>query len=258
MIFMKKGIDVYSGDGDIDYNKLNVDFIMIRAGYGKVYDDKLERNVVECLKRSIPFGFYWFSYALSIADAEIEAKMCCDIADKYKPELPLAYDWEYESDNWCARNGINNSNMINKARAFLNYVDMRGYIPMLYTNLDYWNKGFSQLGNQFDIWFANYDTSKPTINCYMHQYTDKLNINGYYFDGDIIYSESEIDNKAKLKKRILNKVSNYLYNKYYRLAEEIIDGVYGDKTTIPTRKENVEAAGYDYDVAQIFVTEILQ
>jgi GH25 family lysozyme M1 (1,4-beta-N-acetylmuramidase) len=37
---MYKGIDVSAWQGDIDYDKLNVDFVIIRAGHGQKTIDK--------------------------------------------------------------------------------------------------------------------------------------------------------------------------------------------------------------------------
>lgn len=59
----RKGIDVSSWQGNIDWNKVkksDIDFVIIRCGYGsdiKSQDDsKWERNVEECERLGIPYG----------------------------------------------------------------------------------------------------------------------------------------------------------------------------------------------------------
>ena len=64
-----KGIDVSEHQGVIDWDKLaasgEVDFVMIRAGYGQGTQDEFWLdNVAACTRLGIPFGVYWFSYAL--------------------------------------------------------------------------------------------------------------------------------------------------------------------------------------------------
>ena len=40
------------------------------------------------------------------------------------------------------------------------------------------------------------------------------------------------------------------------IAREVIDGKWGGKTTKPTRKELLEAAGYNYDAIQRIVNQL--
>ena len=56
-----KYIDVSEHQGIIDWEKVKVDGVMIRAGYGKQQDKYWEMNVNECNRLNIPCGAYWFS-----------------------------------------------------------------------------------------------------------------------------------------------------------------------------------------------------
>ena len=67
---MLKGIDVSEHQGTIDWNQVkgNIDFAILRAGYGNNNIDKqFIRNICECNRLGIPVGIYWFSYAYTIA-----------------------------------------------------------------------------------------------------------------------------------------------------------------------------------------------
>ena len=75
----KKGIDVSVYQGDIDWAKAKkeIDFAILRVGYGqdiKSQDDsKWSKNVKGCIDNNIPYGVYIYSYATTVAAAKGEA-----------------------------------------------------------------------------------------------------------------------------------------------------------------------------------------
>ena len=71
---MSKGIDVSKWQGNIDWSKVDVDFVIIRAGVSLDKDVKFEQNYAGCKKYKIPCGVYFYSYAKTVAEAEKEAK----------------------------------------------------------------------------------------------------------------------------------------------------------------------------------------
>ncbi len=101
-----KGIDVSEHNGVIDWEKVKasgVGFAMIRAGYGKGNIDKqFVRNAQECTRVGMPFGVYWFSYAVTEEEVEREAEHCLNAVKPYHLDLPIAYDFEYDSVNNAA------------------------------------------------------------------------------------------------------------------------------------------------------------
>ena len=64
-----RGIDIseFNGDVNIDALKGQIDFVIIRCGYGSNYtnqdDTQYENNVRKCLAAGIPYGVYLYSYA---------------------------------------------------------------------------------------------------------------------------------------------------------------------------------------------------
>ena len=97
---MFNGIDVSRHQGTIDWNsvKPNIDFAIIRAGFGKNnIDAKARRNVSECERLGIPYGLYWFSYALHPEMAKKEAEYMIDFIGEHRPEYPIVYDFEYDT-----------------------------------------------------------------------------------------------------------------------------------------------------------------
>ena len=120
---MKKYIDVSEHNGDIDWERVkgSIDGAILRAGYGKGNaDKKFTRNAAECNRLGIPCGAYWFSYALTPEMAAAEAKALLEAVKPYRMELPLAFDFEYDSVRVAARNGVTITKELasNMVRAF--------------------------------------------------------------------------------------------------------------------------------------------
>lgn len=209
-----KGIDISTWQGDISWNKVkDIDFVIIRAGFGKnTLDNRAIKNIEGCKKNNIPFGLYWFSYALSVEDSKQEANYLCDLADKYKITFPvLGYDWEYDSDNKAQQKGVNitNDKRYQFGKAFLEIIKKRGYNPLLYVNYDYLNKGFKELANTYDVWFANPGGKKPDIkNLAFWQYSWEGKISGINADVDMnyCYKNYTTNNNQKKESSLNNKI----------------------------------------------------
>lgn len=254
-----KGIDVSEFNGKINWDNVNVDFALIRGGFGdNTIDSQFYNNVEGCIKHKIPFGLYWFSYAVSEYKATIEADCVCDLAEIYG-NIPIAFDFEGDSDKYASRIGYNLSNIdrTNIALTFLRRVKERGFTPILYTNYDYYaHKGFNdtRLRENFKYWYAQYDVDEPetiSANVCIWQYGQE-NISGVgNCDVNIMYDN--IFNSSMLNNMIENfKTEQMPY--YLRKAFEVIEGVYGNDKE---RVRNLRAKGYDAEIVQFIVNKIL-
>ena len=264
----KKGIDVSTHNGKIDWTKVKgeIDFAMIRAGYSRTFDAQATNNINGCRANHIPYGLYWFSYALSVEDAIKEANTLCDFADMCDASYPLAYDWEYDSDNYAAKCGVKMTNAKREqfAKAFLNRVEERGYYAMIYTNLDYLSKGFANLISRYDLWLANWGVPKPAKTCGIWQTTDSAYVGGIgKCDFDMSYKDYPSIIKAmkinktptnKNSENTLEKTKDKYWEKYMNVAKEVIAGKYGVN---PARKEKLKSLGYDYDLVQEIVNVLV-
>lgn len=223
---MKKGIDVSSYNGTIEWPTVanEIDFAMIRAGYGKNHIDvKAIDNMNGCNLNSIPFGLYWFSYALSPDDALDEADYTCNIADLYAPTLPIAFDWEYGSDRYAKQMGANitNEKRIKICESFLSRVKARGYQPMIYTNPDYLeNMGLKHILVPHDLWLAVWGKTEPNRSYDIWQHSSNgsvLGINGSV-DMNIMKKDYTINAKKKLTNEEKDKFISALcalYRQYF-------------------------------------------
>lgn len=257
------GVDVSEHNGDIIWGEVRnkINFAIIRAGYGAGNIDKqAAKNINGCIKNNIPFGLYWFSYALNETAAKNEANYLCDIADKFNPSLPLVFDYEYDSDEYFKRKyGIPQTDIKRKliAKAFLDRVDQRGYTPMLYTNLDYLTKGFADLQNLYPLWLAQWGDKTPTIKFDIWQKTNKAKISGINGNVDLNETEKKYVTKnvtANWKKAIEN-IDESVWEEYYKIALDIINGKYG---VGENRKSIISQMGKDYKIAQSIVNWLLK
>ncbi len=173
-----RGMDVSKFQGTIDWSKVSgIDFVLVRAGYGNDISQKdpmFDTNVKGALSRGIAVGAYWFSYAVSVADAAKEAAVFSQILAPYKGKLtfPVAFDYEYDSVGYAQKQGLNPSNDLidGIAHAFLDEMKKRGWFVNLYTNCDFIRSGkFSATTiKSYDVWLADY-SGAPDYPCSIQQ-----------------------------------------------------------------------------------------
>lgn len=122
------GIDVSKHNGAIDWQKVKasgIDFAIIRAGYGKSISQKdktFEQNYAGATAQGIPVGAYWYSYAVTPAEAEQEAHVFLEAIKGKKFDFPVYLDIE---ERKTFNTGKNNVNAI--IRAFCDVVEKAGY-----------------------------------------------------------------------------------------------------------------------------------
>lgn len=165
---MFKGVDVSRHQGIIDWDKFledeHSDFVIIRAGFGNNnIDAQAVRNVAECERLGIPYGLYWFSYALTPEMARREAEYLSDFASGIKPLYPLVYDFEYDSVAHAVKNGVKISRdfVLNCTEQFCHRLEELGFYAMFYCNNDYYQRYYqaSKVAEKYDMWYARYASS---------------------------------------------------------------------------------------------------
>ena len=183
---MLKGIDISEHQGRIDWNKVkdHVDFVMLRAGYGRNNIDKqFIRNIEECNRLCIPVGIYWFSYAWNTEMARNEARYVLEAIKGYRVDYPISYDLEYDTLNYASKNGVTigkrlATDMIN---AFCSTIEQAGYKAMNYANPDFINNKFYNNEVNYPLWLAWYGVSEDRAKAYnpsMWQYSESGSIPG--------------------------------------------------------------------------------
>ena len=174
-----KYIDVSKFQGRIDWEKVkqtDVAGVMIHAGYGQGnIDEQFVRNISECNRLNIPCGIYWFGYAYTKQMALSEAFYALKAVAPYRLELPIAYDWEYDSERVAKNHGITPTpQLVNTlVKTFCGAIENDGYYAMNYTNLDFLGRLMTDV-KAYDLWLAQWNgnpsTAKPSRSCGIWQW----------------------------------------------------------------------------------------
>jgi GH25 family lysozyme M1 (1,4-beta-N-acetylmuramidase) len=260
---MLKGIDVSKHDGVIDWQKVKnsgqVDFVIIRAGYGKLASQKdvqFERNYSECKKYGIPVGAYWYSYAHSVEEMKQEANVFLSVIKGKQFEYPIYLDFEEKSQFNMGKNAC-----ISMAKAFLKVLEDNGCYAGMYCSSSYLKNYFDDsIKNNYTIWVAHYGVSKPTYTgpYDIWQYTSEGTIPGINHRCDLNYSY-KTDFPETIKKAGLNGFKAEQQNQELKPIDEIVKEVFEGKWgNGADRKARLSAAGYNYDEIQKAVNKALE
>ena len=181
-----KVIDVSEHNGVIDYydaKKDGIEGVIIRAGYGKGnVDKKFTTNINGAMQAGLHIGIYWFSYAYTEKMAKREAEYVNDIIMPYKPylDMPVFFDWEYDSMKFAKKNGaeVGKNEITNMTKAFCEEITALGYDAGYYLNLDYSKRFYDEdILTEYKRWFARY-TKAEQKDCYLWQYSSSGKVAG--------------------------------------------------------------------------------
>lgn len=158
---LAKGIDVSYSQSVVDWDKVKssgmVDFVLIRAGYGRELsqkDSQFERNYDECKRLGIPCGAYWYSYAKSTEEAKQEAKVFLQVIKGKSFEYPVYIDLEEKSQFALGKKICSDI-----VQAFCDVMENAGYYAGLYCSTSYLDSHISDsIKNRYAIWVAQYNS----------------------------------------------------------------------------------------------------
>lgn len=168
-----RGVDVSAHQKEIDWRRVaaaGMDFAMIRAGYrgytlGTITKDEyFDANMSGALANGMDVGVYFFSQALTPAEAEEEARVLLEWIGDYKVTYPVVFDWE-EQDKENSRTRNTDGNTVTAcALAFCRVIKEAGYTPMTYGSPSKIYEGglaLEYLGDYPAFWLAHY--TKETL-----------------------------------------------------------------------------------------------
>lgn len=191
---MLKGIDVSTFQGKVDWEqaKNEIDFAIIRLGFGNnTLDNTAKRNIEEFNRLGIPYGVYWFSYAYTVDIAKTEAQSAIKYLKELgaNPSYPVYFDWEYASRDYAKKYGVTVSNdlLCKMAVAFCEEIKAAGYYPGIYTNPDFVQHHYGKdIFKTYDLWLAHWAT-KPGYDANVWQYSDQGKVAGINGKVDMDY-----------------------------------------------------------------------
>lgn len=196
------GIQVNSQKGEIDWTQVaqsGVDFAMVRVGWrqydsGRIMlDETFEANIQGATAAGLPVGVYFFSKAITDAEAEEEATFVLEQIRDYQISYPVAVIWEYdrkddgtidESRRTVRCNGDQVTGFID---TFCGKMSAAGYDTAYLCDktMGYESLDLSRLSG-YDMWYSEFQPAPSFRYAYtMWQYTDAGEVPGISQNVDI-------------------------------------------------------------------------
>lgn len=155
-----RGIDISKWNANLDFKRLKADgieFAMIRAGLGTQTDPMFQSHIKGAQAAGMRVGVYWFAYALNVSEAKKEADACLKVIKPYKLDLPVFYDFEYDTERYAGDKGVTYTVASRTAiiKAFCDRIEASGYDAGVYINPDYclYKTNRTQL-KKYKLWIA--------------------------------------------------------------------------------------------------------
>lgn len=161
------GIDVARYQGTIDWEKVaaaGIDFAMIRVGYRTsdegviVADSNARYNMQEAAKHGVLIGAYFFSTAVTEAEALEEADWVADFIAQYPITYPVAYNCEGFDDADSRQRFLTIEARTDLALTFLARIEEQGYTPMFYASQNELHSQWqtARIQDTYRVWVAQY------------------------------------------------------------------------------------------------------
>ena len=178
-------IDVSHHNGDIDWTKVkndkdnNIEGVIIRAGYGKIAsqkDKKFEDNFWDAISEKLHVGAYWYSYALTADEAELEAKAFLECIKGKRFDLPVFFDIEEETQTHLEKRVCTDI-----TERFMNVLEAAGYFAGVYSYDSFFKEHLSDnIRKIYAVWVARTDNVAPqtATEWGIHQYSHKGVVKG--------------------------------------------------------------------------------
>ena len=246
-----RGIDVSAWQGKIDWKTVadyGMGFAILRiTEAGNVIDSYFEQNFSECRKYNIPVGAYKYSYAMTVAEIQSEAKKVVEVLNGRKLQHPVWLDLE-----WNNQRSLGAEQIHKLAEAFEKIITAAGYKFGIYCNVDWYLNVICSHLKKYDFWIARYPASdngtlqerlRPDFGVGW-QYSSKAKIPGISgtVDRNIFYK----DYTATVKNE--NKGEDTVK----KTKSQIIQAVINDAVEFAVNIANDNAHGYSQRIRSLY------
>ena len=181
------GIDVSKYQPNINWSSVKasgISYVIIRCGYrgastGALIEDPYFRSHIKGAKSAgLKVGVYFFTTAVTEAEAVEEASMCAALCSGYGLNYPVFMDCESSGrPGYMSLSAAQRTSII---KAFCSTVRSAGYTPGVYANKT-WLTSYintSEISN-YKIWLAQYNSTVTYKGRYdLWQFTSKGSVNG--------------------------------------------------------------------------------
>lgn len=257
------GIDVSHHNGHINWEHVagtGKKFAILKCQYeaqSHRIDETFEYNYAGAGKSGMARGVYIYIARASMANPAADALSLLKHLNGRKLEYGIWLDLE---DKTVAEKG--KAYIRDLAYKYESYFRAAGYYVGIYCNWDWYNRLIhDDLKNDFDFWIARY----PKNDTGEYKKTSSLRPSNLY---SVAWQYSSKGNVAGIQTRVdldvdFDGIVNLLYysrpkKSIEKLAREVIEDMWGTSKSVPTRKERLTAAGFDYAAVQKRVNEILK
>lgn len=250
-----KGIDVSAWQGKIDWKTVadyGMGFAILRiTEAGNVVDSQFENNLAGCNKYNIPVGVYKYSYAMTIAEIQREARKVVSTLNGRRIQFPVFLDLEHNNQRSLGSESIHKM-----ADAFREIVEAAGYKFAIYCNVDWYENVICSHLKKYDFWIARYPANddgwlqerlRPDFGVGW-QYSSKAKIPGISgtVDRNVFYKDYTTDENTKTDTKGENNVK--------LTKEQIIQNVRNDAVNFAVRIANDNSHGYSQAVRSLYNT----
>lgn len=157
----KEGIDF------AQMKKEGVEGVILRGGDGTYVDRCFEGFYEKSRLRGLPTGAFWYSRAVTVAQAKAEAKLFYEKCLKGRCfELPIYLDVECDAQGSMGRDGLTAVIL-----AWSQYLRQRGYLCGVYTWPN-WVRDKMHAGklSGLELWLCQWSSDKPEMDCGIWQF----------------------------------------------------------------------------------------
>lgn len=220
------GCDVSKWQGTIDWNKAKragINFAIIRIGYrgrtdGRLYEDNMyKKNIQGAIEAGIKVGVYFYSEAITEAEAIEEADFLINRVNGYQISLPLVIDYEgFNINERLGQANLSKDQHTKIVSAFCEKVKKSGYVPMIYGSATYFVDYMDgeNLCKKYLIWSAAYSHEPSYYNSVTYdfwQYTDKgdgfkYGMSSEYLDMDYWYCDDSMGVATNPSEKIIYRL----------------------------------------------------
>ncbi|MCQ4795324.1 SH3 domain-containing protein [Anaerofustis stercorihominis] len=267
------GIDVSVWNNNINWTKVKnagIKYVFIRVaarGYGKsgtIFDDSMfVKNINGAKAAGIKVGVYFFSQAITKAEARQEANYTLNKIKGYKMDLPVVMDYEYSggSSGRLTQAKLSKTAATNICMEFLNTIKAAGYTPMLYANYSMLNYSLNKetIDAKYAVWLAHYSTSTSYNGDYTFwQYSSDGKVSGisgrvdmnFWYSAKTLKYLGNSDSKIKMSWTKISNADGYIIYRYNPTSKkyEQIKNIKNNVTTTWTNTKLKSATTYYYKI----------
>ena len=213
------GIDISKWQKTIDWNKVKADgveFVIIRLGYRAqatgtlTLDECFDQNIQGAHDAGLKIGVYFYTQAITNAEAKAEAQFCVNKLKDYEGYLsfPVMYDIENTSSDRMGKAKVTTAQRTAFCKEFCDEAIASGYKSGVYASLSYFQDNLKPetFSNEYHNWLARYATAynyngKQYNGAYeMWQYTSTGKVSGISGNVDLdVYYAMTPDTVSEVK-----------------------------------------------------------